>query len=73
MNLAQYFEDVKVREELARALSRSPDYLYQIATNRRQASPALAIAIEKATGGKVSRAELRSDIFGDEPKRKKAA
>jgi len=73
MNLTEYFADVSGREDLARALSKNPDYLYQIATNRRQASPALAIQIEAATQGKVTRAELRPDLWGDEPKRKKAA
>lgn len=40
------------------------DYVWQIATGRRQASPILARAIETATKGKVTRYDLREDVFG---------
>jgi DNA-binding transcriptional regulator YdaS (Cro superfamily) len=73
MKLSDYFVDVNAREALARDLGASPDYLYQIATNRRQASPALAIKIETATNGAVTRADLRPDLWGDTPKPAKRA
>jgi DNA-binding transcriptional regulator YdaS (Cro superfamily) len=69
MNLRDYLSDVNSRRELARALGKSPDYLYQVATERRQASPLLAIEIEGATKGAVSRHDLRPDIFGTAPSR----
>ena len=34
-----------------------------LVANRRRPSPSLAIAIEDATGGLVTRQELRSDLF----------
>lgn len=74
MDLKKYIADPAARKALADALGSSPDYLWQIATgwNGRQSSPKLAARIEEATGGKVTRADLRPDIFGDTPKRKVA-
>lgn len=50
---------------LAEAVGTNERYLWQIATGRRKASPALAKRIETATGGKVKKAELRPDIWGN--------
>lgn len=73
MRLSEYLVDVEARSKLARAIAASPDYLYQVATNRRQASPVLAFKIEQATNGAVTRADLRPDIFGAPKPRKMAA
>lgn len=55
------------REALAKKVSKagSVGYLYQLAGGHRQASPELAKKIEEATGGLVTRRELRPDIFDD--------
>ena len=37
----------------------------RVANGRRDASPQLAIRVERATGGAVTRQELRPDIFGE--------
>lgn len=44
-------------------------YLYQLAHSIRQPSPQLAIRIEGATAGKITRESLRPDIFGRTPRR----
>jgi DNA-binding transcriptional regulator YdaS (Cro superfamily) len=76
MNLQAYFEtESGARKALADALGTSPDYLWQIATNwnGRQASPKLAARIEEATNGAVTRADLRPDLWSDEPKPRREA
>lgn len=67
MTLLEHISDMARRQELAAAVGSHPDYLWQIATARRKAGHALARAIEEATEGKVSRCELRPDIFGQPP------
>jgi DNA-binding transcriptional regulator YdaS (Cro superfamily) len=73
MNLADYIADMDRRQALAAAIDKSPDYLWQIATGwtrpgtdkPRKASPALAQAIEAATGGAIlcgSEPAMRSDL-----------
>lgn len=52
-------------ESVAAQAGTTPAYLWQIATGVRKASPKLAKAIEAATGGKVSKRELRPDIWGN--------
>lgn len=72
MHISDYFaQDRSRRRELARALGMSAGYLTQIATgwNGRKPSPELAMRIEAATAGAVSRSDLRPDIWppaGDE-------
>jgi DNA-binding transcriptional regulator YdaS (Cro superfamily) len=66
MDLLTYIADTARRRALATAVNSSPDYLWQVATGRRKASTDLAKAIDIATGGEVSRASLRSDVW-DEP------
>jgi DNA-binding transcriptional regulator YdaS (Cro superfamily) len=71
MDLKSYLSsEPGARKSLADAVGSSPDYLWQIATGwkGRRASPAFAAKIEEATAGRVTRAELRPDIWGDEPK-----
>ena len=46
---------------LAARIGIAPAFLYQIAHGKRQASAALARSIESATGGAVSRRDLRDD------------
>lgn len=64
MTLSDYIADMGRRGELARAVGSDPDYIWQIATGRRQASHRLAKAIEEATNRQVTRHDLRPDIFG---------
>lgn len=48
-----------------------PVWLYHIAKGYRRASPEMALRIERATSGAVTRADLRPDLF--EPEQAKAA
>ena len=49
---------------LARAIDRSPTAIWKALKRGGKVSAEDAIAIEKATGAKVTRAQLRPDIFG---------
>lgn len=51
----------KERAELAKKVGVDEQYLYQIFSNRRLASPALAVSIERETLGEITRQELRPD------------
>jgi DNA-binding transcriptional regulator YdaS (Cro superfamily) len=62
MDLLTYIADVSVRKRLATAVACNHHYLYQIATDRKRASEALAAAIDNATGGQVACESLRSDV-----------
>jgi DNA-binding transcriptional regulator YdaS (Cro superfamily) len=66
MTLAEYFKtDVRgAKSEMAEYLNITPTWMALLIAGRRKASPVLALAIEKATGGLVTRQELRPDIFG---------
>lgn len=55
------------RNAFAAAVERSPGYLQLVAGGFRRASPALAIVIDDRTAGRVTRHELRPDIFGPPP------
>lgn len=68
MKLSDYISDWKDRERLAAAIGSSAQYIYQIERRwrGRQPSPKLAQAIERATGGAVTRADLRPDIWAPE-------
>lgn len=78
MDLHTYIADTGRRRALADTVNANPDYLWQVATGRRNASTSLATAIEAATGGEVTRASLRPDVWGPpirsaaKPKRKAA-
>jgi DNA-binding transcriptional regulator YdaS (Cro superfamily) len=65
MTLAEYFKtDVRgAKAEMAEYLKISPTWMALLIAGRRKASPVLALSIEKATGGLVTRQELRPDIF----------
>jgi DNA-binding transcriptional regulator YdaS (Cro superfamily) len=65
MTLTEYFstEPRGAKSELAEYLRISPTWLSLLMNGSRKASPELSVKIEKATGGLVTREELRPDIF----------
>ena len=65
MTLYDYFKsDIRgAKAEMAEHLRITPTWLSLIISGKRQASPVLALALEDATGGLVTRQELRPDIF----------
>lgn len=65
MDFGEYIKDVRRRKALAAALHANSQYLWQIGTGRRKASPDLANRIERATQGIITRVSLRPDIFTD--------
>jgi DNA-binding transcriptional regulator YdaS (Cro superfamily) len=68
MDLHTYIADTDRRRALAEGVNCNPDYLWQIATRRRNASTTLATAIEAFTRGEVTRASLRPDVWGPLPR-----
>jgi DNA-binding transcriptional regulator YdaS (Cro superfamily) len=52
------------RAAFAGQVNRSPGYLQLVAGGFRRASPVLANTIHDTTEGKVTREEMRGDIFG---------
>lgn len=69
MNLHDYISASGRRLALAASIGTSPAYLWQMASGwRGRRVPAeRCLAIEQATGGAVTRYELRPDIFGQAP------
>lgn len=65
MDLSTYIADPSRRDALVKTTQANPQYLWQVANSWRgkRASPELAIAIERATKGAVTRSELRPDIW----------
>lgn len=65
MTLTEYFKtDVRgAKAEMALHLKITPTWMSLLIAGRRKASPVLALAIEDATGGLVTKQELRPDIF----------
>lgn len=65
MTLQDYFKtDVRgSKAEMAEYLKITPTWLSLLISGRRKASPVLALAIEAATNGLVTRQVLRPDIF----------
>lgn len=69
MNLLTYMHTrdqraTEVWQEIANAVGSSPAYISQIAYGHRDPSPVLAQEIERATGGAVTRGDLRPDVYG---------
>lgn len=67
MKKKQISELLAMRENfqaLAKKAKTSPANLLQIAYGHGKAGAAMAIRIEKASGGVVTRAALRPDLFG---------
>ncbi|MEC4683387.1 MAG: YdaS family helix-turn-helix protein [Nitrospirota bacterium] len=61
MELIAYLRK-KSATQLASEIGTSPMYLFHIASKRRKASPKMAVAIQRATGGEVSVYDLRPDL-----------
>jgi DNA-binding transcriptional regulator YdaS (Cro superfamily) len=53
------------QRRLANLLGISPTWMNLLVSGKRDCSPELALGIEAATNGQVTRAELRPDLFGD--------
>lgn len=66
MNLKTYFDSDPrgAKAEMAEHLGITPTWLSLLIAGKRIASPKLAIAFEKATGGLVTRQDLRPDLYG---------
>lgn len=75
MNLQTYCTDnggtgvrgCLVLAQVAQRADCSADTLYMITKGHKQAGAKLAGAIEQATDGRVTRYELRPDVFGKSP------
>lgn len=57
-----------IRQPIAAKIGCNEEYLWQIGTGRRKASPRLCSKLEAATGMKLDRYKLRPDIYGKRPK-----
>ena len=65
MNLADELERIRMtRAQLSDALGVSPGMVSHWTTGRCRVTAEQAIAIERATSGRISRATLRPDVFG---------
>jgi DNA-binding transcriptional regulator YdaS (Cro superfamily) len=66
MNLQMYFSEEPrgAKIEMARHLGISADWMSKLIAQKVKPSPVLARAIEDATGGLVTRKDLRPDLFG---------
>jgi DNA-binding transcriptional regulator YdaS (Cro superfamily) len=67
MTLDQYFcnKPRGAKLALAKQLGISKTWMSLVISGRKVPSPELSHAIERLTGGKVKRATLRPDLFGD--------
>jgi len=65
MNMKKYYQSLSHEQklELADACNTSVVYLSQIANSHRRAGIKTIIAIEKATEGQVTGADLRPDLY----------
>lgn len=61
------------QEKLAKAAGCSQQQISYLLNEAKSITAEMAIAIDEATGGAVSRATLRPDIFGNVRKRGRAA
>jgi DNA-binding transcriptional regulator YdaS (Cro superfamily) len=70
MDLQTFFQTTGARQELAKRLKVSPNYLWQIATHYhgRKPSPRLARRIHDETLGVVTLESLRPDVWGSNAK-----
>lgn len=66
MTLQQYFSDQNrgAKVAMAKALGISKTWLSLLISGKEQPSPSLAVEISKYTKNKVSRKDLRPDLFG---------
>jgi len=67
MTLSKYYKSLsrKERAKVAKLAGIGVDYLYQLSTGFRRASPDTAKRLEKATDGKITKEQLRPDIWDD--------
>lgn len=65
--LHDYIKDRARAEALAAACKTKVIYLRHVALGHRKASTTLARLIEQHSGGKVTAAELRPDVWGEIP------
>ena len=67
MTLAEYFKDAPRGSQiaLARRIGISKTWMSLLVSGREVPSPELCMAIERATKGRVKRASMRPDIFGE--------
>ena len=65
MTLAEYFatEPRGSKVEMALYLGITPTYMSLLIHNKRRTSPEMAISIEMATQGLVTRKDLRPDLY----------
>lgn len=71
MQLKDYVRQERGRlTRLAEAVSRKPPYICHLMAGRKPVPPALAIEIERATGGAVTRYDLRPDADAIWPRKK---
>lgn len=61
-----------ILRDIAANVGASPETLYMYATGHKKPGALMAIKIDEATKGAVSRRDLRPDIFGPLPKKKAA-
>ena len=65
MKLTEYFatDILGAKGEMARFLGITPTWMSLLLSGKRRCSPILAIEIEKATKGLVSRRDMRPDLY----------
>ena len=74
MELADYLSSKQIsQDDFAKRLGVTQGLVSQWLTARTRITAERALEIEKATGGAVTRHELRDDIFGALPKKARAA
>ena len=76
MNIETWIQQQPSRMEGYRALAQASGCAWQSIQKwlfAGRVPPERCLAIEKATGGKVTRYELRPDVFGDPPARQRSA
>lgn len=59
--------------EAAKLIQVSQPCIHKWMTGKSQPSPKTAVAIERATNGKLTRYDLRPDVFGPAPDHQQAA
>lgn len=73
MELTEYLRANNLtQQQFAEQSECSPSAISHICTGRRKPSPTKVFRIEKASGNAVTRYDLRPDIYGEMPKRRKA-
>lgn len=74
MNLVDYLESTGTTQDaFAKSVGVTQGAVHQWVTGKLKVTPEKAREIERATGGKVKRMDLRPDIFGPIPKESAAA